>query len=295
MTPLPKLEELFDFKDMNPVLKACLSKLESPYGYWYPVDDKGVMDHAKTRAYFLGIQKELGGDDLAGLMPPMCHQPVKGSEPYMLATAYDPQAHERVGFKDEEDFKKKRLPLGSTHGGIRTFESDTLFGGLESNFDPSSTIKSPFYAGRSCTVRSSVKIIGPSALGDKTMLNTSAVFTRSILGSRSQVDDQTTVKDSLIGSRVFIMTGARLLHVNDLEGSKIEVRDYREALPSAELIVTGRLKMGCVIGDDCVIGANAVLGPGTILLPGCNVPNGFVLPSGIYDQQVIYALEQERW
>ena len=39
-----------------------------------------------------------------------------------------------------------------------------------------------------------------------------------------------------------------------------------------EIIETGTLKFGALIGDGCRIGANAVLAPGTVLEPNTVIP-----------------------
>ncbi|MCR4256641.1 MAG: hypothetical protein NUW08_02970 [Candidatus Uhrbacteria bacterium] len=281
---LPRLRDLFS--DPHPVIVAFLKGLDSPYGHWYPLGENGETDEARAKTMYLAYQKELGDDELTGLMPLMRYQPVRGIEPHMLLMGFDEELHPLFDMKNEEDFRNKRRAMGPTHPALRTFGSSAIYGGFESKFDHRSVIHGPLYVGRRCTVRASVKIIGPSLLGAGTLLNTSAVFTRSVLGDESQVDDLTVVKDSLIGRRVYIMSGAKLQHRLGLNGETITVSDERGGGFVGEIRLE-RPKMGCVIGDDCVIGSNAALDPGTILLPGVRVPNGRVVPSGIYDQPAI--------
>jgi acetyltransferase-like isoleucine patch superfamily enzyme len=282
---LPNLTELF--RSLHPVHAAFLDALISPYDYWYPVDAAGEADISKAKTLYADFQKRLGDDELTGAMPYMRFQPVKGVEEHMLLTAFDPELHSCLDVKDEDDFRNKRRAMGPTHPEIRTFGSVSFFGGLESNFDHRSVIHGPLYAGHRCTVRASAKIIGPSHLGARTLLNTSSVFTRSIMGDDSQVDDLAVIKDSLIGCGVYIMPGAKLLHRVGLNGATIEVTDERESASARLPVRLKRPKMGCVIGDGCIIGADAVLGAGTILLPNVRIPHGLIVPSGIYDQAAI--------
>lgn len=281
---LPGLRDLFS--DPHPAIVAFLKGLDSLYGYWYPVDENGETDEARAKAMYVEYQTQLGDDELTGLMPLMRYQPVRGIEPHMLLTSFDEELHPLFDMKSEGDFRSKRRAMGPTHHALRTFGSSTIYGGLESKFDHRSVIHGPLYVGRRCTVRASAKIIGPSLLGAGTLLNTSAVFTRSVLGDESQVDDLTVVKDSLIGRRVYIMSGAKLQHRLGLNGEPITVSDERGGGWFGDIRLK-RPKMGCVIGDGCVIGSNATLDPGTVLLPGVRVPNGRVVPSGIYDQPAI--------
>ncbi len=280
---LPALTDLF--RDPHPVVAAFLKDLDSPYGYWYPVDERGEADETQAKAMYAERQKHMGDDELTGLMPLMRYQPVRGVEPHMLLEAFDEAVHPLFDMKDEQEFRNKRRAMGPTHPDLRTFGSSTIYGGLESKFDHRSVIQGPLYVGRRCTVRASAKIIGPSLMGEGTLLNTSAVFTRSVMGDGSQVDDLTVIKDALIGRRVYVMTGAKLLHRAGLNGETITVSDERVSGYGEQALA--RRKMGCVVGDGCMIGANAVLGAGTILLPGCRVPHGLVVPSGIYDQTAI--------
>ena len=281
---LPNLTELF--RNPHPVHAAFLDALTSPYDYWYPVDASGEADMPKAKTLYSDFQKRLGDDDLTGTMPSMRFQPVKGVEAHMLLTAFDPEVHSRLGIADADDFRNKRRMTGPTHPDLLTFGSVAFFGGFESNFDHRSVIHGPLYAGHRCTIRASAKIIGPSHLGARTLLNTSSVFTRSVMGDDSQVDDLAVVKDSLIGRGVYIMSGAKLLHRVGLNGAIIEVMEARESA-FGRMIRLKRPKMGCVLGDGCTIGADAVLGAGTILLPNVRVPHGFIVPSGIYDQTAI--------
>ncbi|KAA0205869.1 hypothetical protein EDM68_04320 [Candidatus Uhrbacteria bacterium] len=280
---LPALTDLF--RDPHPVIGAFLAGLDSSYGYWYPVDERGEADEERTMEMFADRQRELGDDELTGLMPLIRYQPVRGVEAHMLFTAFDETVHPLFDMKDEQDFRHRRRAMGPTHPSLRSFGSSAIYGGLESKFDHRSVIQGPLFVGRRCTVRASAKIIGPSLLGDGALLNTSSVFTRSVMGDGSQVDDLAVIKDSLLGRSVYVMTGAKLLHRAGLNGETITVSDERVSGYGEQALA--RRKMGCVVGDGCVIGANAVLGAGTILLPGCRVPHGLVVPSGIYDQTAI--------
>lgn len=282
---LPKLSELVS--DSDPVIKAFLGRLDSPYGFWYEVvPETGEFDLKATLALYEGFRKELGGDELVGAMPLMRYQPAKGAHEHMLLRKYDHSIHGIYDFKKgEEDWLSRRRSCSTMHPEIRNCGSTLYYGGYESSFDPRSVLVGPLYAGNSCTVRSSAKVIGPTLLGSHTLLNTSSVLTRTILGSRSQIDDLVSTKDSIIGSKVYIMSGAKLMHRDAIDGHTIEVVDRRVGSnTSGKKTEVKRHKMGSVIGDGCVIGANAVLGPGTILMPGVRVPHGMYVPTGIYDQ-----------
>ncbi len=280
---LPKLSDLI--QEENRVVQAFLGRLKDPYGFWYPAARNGTVHPLLAYLLFRGMSKRLGRDELVGLMPMMRDQPVRGSDPLMLLTAFDPVVHSAVEIKDETAYRSRRRSCGPTHPDLRGFGTKHFYGAAESSFDKSSLLHGPMYAGRYCTIRSSAKVIGPVVIGDGALLNTSSVLTRTILGSGSQIDDLVSVKDSVIGSRVYIMSGAKLLHRESTADGSIEVEDRRvRSNTSGKKQTIKRHKLGCVIGDGCTIGANAVLGPATILMPGVKIPHGLYVPSGIYDQ-----------
>ncbi len=162
---------------------------------------------------------------------------------------------------------------------VRNLGSAYYFGGWQRHLDPTTRLRGPLWFGKDVKARSSVKVIGPCIIGDRVLLDSSTMCTRSIIGHGSVLQSGVRVHNAIIGSNVRICSGARLQEEALIPGS-VTVKDYR---PGAE----GRLHepsriTGPVIGDGCIIGANTVLSPWTILLPGCIVRHGQVIGPGIY-------------
>jgi NDP-sugar pyrophosphorylase family protein len=170
-----------------------------------------------------------------------------------------------------------------SHPVLTNIGSLLFYGAAERNWDPASSLFGPIWFGRGVTIRVSAKIIGPSLLDDYAYVNTAAKITRSILGQKTQIEEDATIKDAIIGSNVWVCAGARLS--SRCEDDPQHEREVMTRLPGMTIddsISTGRHKMGPIVGDGCVIGANAVLKPGVILLPGYKVPAGRVMHAGIY-------------
>lgn len=171
-----------------------------------------------------------------------------------------------------------------SHPVLTNIGSLLFYGAAERNWDPASSLFGPIWFGRGVTIRVSAKIIGPSLLDDGAYVNTAAKITRSILGQKTQIEEDATIKDAIIGSNVWICAGARLSSrcEDDPDHKEEVITRWCDIGLFDRPIKTGRRKLGPIIGDGCHIGANAVLKPGVILFPGCKVAAGRVLPSGIY-------------
>lgn len=283
------------FRKPHPVIRMFLEGVVLPGASWFTLDAAGEADTEAAKRRFLNFHKQDdNGDDLIGLMPLMRYQPKEGSKEEMLLRVFDPDVHGHMDLKDENAFRARRASLGPTHDAVRGLGCSNFYGGYRVRLDAMALIKGPLFAGEGCDIRASAKAIGPAILGDDTLLNTSSVFVRSIMGNRTQVDDGAKMKDALIGSDVFIKAGAVLEHRNGLHGDAIVVEDRRRSDARLPAITIRRAKMGCIVGDSCEIGPNAVIGAGSILLPGCHVPRGLVLPSGIYDQDAIDTITTPR-
>lgn len=98
-------------------------------------------------------------------------------------------------------------------------------------------------------------------IGPHSEIKGSLVFTGSAAAHRNYVGD------SIIGQDVNLEAGAVLAnHFNERADKRILVR------AGDQIIETGLVKFGAVLGDHTRIGANAVTTPGTLLQPGSVVP-----------------------
>ena len=99
-------------------------------------------------------------------------------------------------------------------------------------------------------------------IGKNSVIGSHTEFKNSIILNDSTCGHFNFVGESMIGSGVNLEAGAVLAnHYNELMDKNVFVRNGNE------LIDTGNIKFGSVIGDGSRIGANAVVSPGVFLSP----------------------------
>jgi NDP-sugar pyrophosphorylase family protein len=136
--------------------------------------------------------------------------------------------------------------------------------------------------GRGCVIEEGSFIEGPCFIGDGSEIRHGAYIRKgSVIGNECVIGHATEVNRSLI------LDGAKLAHFNYVgdsivgEGANLGAGskcanlrlDEREIaiLFNGERILTGRKKLGALIGFGASIGCNAVLNPGTIIFPHTKV------------------------
>lgn len=244
---LPSNDELFASRSqlLRHYLMNEVCVTQSPFFLY----ENGEVDAERTAADFVKV-KELAIFDAE--LEYACHtEPAPGSAPH---------------------------PALSNIGGAK------FYGGAGRSWDPAATLIGLIWFGTNTKVRVSAKITGPTLIDDETYINTAAKITRSVIGQKCQIEEDVTIKDAIIGSRVFIGAGARLTSrcEDDPWHTQEVITRWTDQGHFDRGLTTGRRKLGPIVGDDCRIGANAVLKPGVILFPGCKVPAGRVVPAGIY-------------
>lgn len=123
-------------------------------------------------------------------------------------------------------------------------------------------IKSPAIIGNNCFVGVNACLRNGVYLADGVKIGTGCEIKSSIIFSNSAIAHFNFIGDSIIGSNVNFEAGSVTAnHYNERMNKQITV------LYNGELLPTGVVKFGALVGDDCKIGANAVLSPGTLLLP----------------------------
>ncbi len=134
---------------------------------------------------------------------------------------------------------------------------------------------------RSAEVARSAELTGPVILGPRCRIGPGAVLRGgvwadedvtigphsevkgSLIFARSAAAHRNYVGDSVLGRDVNLEAGAVLAnHRNERADRQISVSYDGNVIP------TGLVKFGALIGDGCKIGANAVTSPGTLLPPG---------------------------
>ena len=123
-------------------------------------------------------------------------------------------------------------------------------------------LKAPAIIGAHCFIGANAYLRGGVYLGDQVKIGTGCEVKTSIIFCNSAIAHFNFIGDSIIGSHVNFEAGSVAAnHYNERENKNISV------LYNSEIINTGVIKFGALVGDHSKIGANAVLSPGTILSP----------------------------
>ena len=125
-------------------------------------------------------------------------------------------------------------------------------------------IKGPAIIGKNCTIAHGAYIRENVIIGDNVHIGHGVEVKNSIIIGNSAVAHLSYIGDSIIGSNVNVGGGAKTANFR-LDGKSIQIK------VDGQLIDTGLMKFGAIIGDGAKIGVNAVLNPGTILGKNCLV------------------------
>ncbi|MDF1497555.1 MAG: hypothetical protein P1P90_05890 [Patescibacteria group bacterium] len=171
-----------------------------------------------------------------------------------------------------------------------------LRGGFHLKCDGSAKLLGPAYIGPSVQVRHNGGILGFVILGDGIshaeepneenigiggIIGHGVTARRCVIRAGVKIEAHTEAVDCIIGKNVYIDAGAQFPHENFSE-REVSFHRFDEEPLQGGPVLTGRKKLGCIIGDGCFVGANVTMHPGTLLMPGCRVPGGTVLEAGVY-------------
>ena len=119
--------------------------------------------------------------------------------------------------------------------------------------------------GKDCKIEDAA-LRGFVVLGDRCEIGKGSLIENSIVMDHVQIGRQCVIRDSIIGENVVI--GNRVETQNEDAGREIRSRI------KAELVNTGRRKLGAVVGDDTIIERAVVTLPGVKIGPGRHVHEG---------------------
>jgi NDP-sugar pyrophosphorylase family protein len=124
-------------------------------------------------------------------------------------------------------------------------------------------LKAPVIIGEKCFIgahaylRAGVYLVGSCTIGPGCEIKNSIIFRGTTIAHFNFIGD------SIIGSGVNFEAGSLTAnHHNEREHKNIF------AVYNDQVIDTGSVRFGALVGDNARIGANAVLSPGTLLKPG---------------------------
>lgn len=119
-------------------------------------------------------------------------------------------------------------------------------------------IEGNVFIGKGSEVRKGAVLRGPVVIGENCVIGHNVEVVRSIVLDNAKIPHLNYVGDSIIGQRVNMGAGSICANVRL---DKKEISLFGD-------VMTGRKKLGAIIGDDAAIGCNAVLNPGSVVLPG---------------------------
>lgn len=130
--------------------------------------------------------------------------------------------------------------------------------------EPGAVLKGPVIVGPGTLVATGAYLRGGVHLGSHCVVGPACELKSSLLLDDSKLAHFNFVGDSLIGSGVNLEAGTIVANYrNESDGALIRLGD--------QVIDTGVVKFGALIGDGCRLGANAVIAPGALLLPGTRI------------------------
>ena len=123
-------------------------------------------------------------------------------------------------------------------------------------------LKAPVIIEEKCFIGTNAYLRGGVYLGKGSKIGTSCEVKTSIIMVNSGIAHFNFIGDSIIGNNVNFEAGSITAnHYDEREEKEISV------YYNSQIIKTGVVKFGALVGDHSKIGANAVLSPGTILNP----------------------------
>jgi len=140
-------------------------------------------------------------------------------------------------------------------------------------------IKGPAIIGKNCFIAHGAYVRENVILGDNVTIGHASEIKNSIILNNTAVAHFNYIGDSIIGQQVNIGGGAKTANLR-LDQKSVHVRN------GDDVIDTGLVKFGAIVGDGCKIGINAVLNPGA-MLGKKSVVYPLVSVVGVYEQDTI--------
>ncbi|MEY8761839.1 DapH/DapD/GlmU-related protein [Chryseobacterium tongliaoense] len=121
-------------------------------------------------------------------------------------------------------------------------------------------LKGRIIVGENTVIGANAYLRGPVYIGKNVKIGPGSEIKQSIIFNETAVAHFNYIGNSIIGNRINFEAGSICAnHYNERKNKEISI------LFNGEIVRTGSVKFGSLVGDGSRIGANAVLSPGTIL------------------------------
>ncbi len=157
---------------------------------------------------------------------------------------------------------------------------DKIWIAKDVSIDPTAHISGPAIIDHRAEIRHCAFLRGNVIIGKQCVVGNSTEIKNALLFNKVEVPHFNYVGDSILGYKAHMGAGAV---TSNIKSDKSEVT----ARVNGEVIQTGLVKLGAILGDHVEIGCNSVLNPGTIIGKGsrvypCLSVRGFVEGDCIY-------------
>lgn len=145
-------------------------------------------------------------------------------------------------------------------------------------------IDGPVYLGDNVKIYENTKIVGPCYIGDQTIIGNNVMIRQSHIGANCVIGFGCDITRSFIGDNCWFhgnYVGDSVLEANVSIGSGSVLANLRldeeniRSMVGKEIVDTGRIKLGSIIGRNVRIGVN------TSIMPGVKIGNDSMIGAGV--------------
>ncbi len=173
-----------------------------------------------------------------------------------------PKIKDFVKAQARSTLNQNKYGSGLSRTDLRSGTGTNILIGKGTVVEQGALIKSNVIIGKNCRIGHAAYLRENCLIGDNVTIGHGSEIKNSIILNDTAVAHLNYVGDSLVGSKVNIAGGALLANFR-FDGKEILIKQ------KGEVINTGLVKLGAIIGDGSQIGVNAILNPGTILGKNC--------------------------
>ncbi|MBQ3241052.1 MAG: hypothetical protein IJB00_07725 [Akkermansia sp.] len=160
------------------------------------------------------------------------------------------------------DIRGRIHPLAVVEGVLQLGEG--------SEIRPGTVIEGHVRIGRNCRIGPNAYLRGETSVGDNCVIGNAVEVKSSIIGNGVFISHLSYVGDSVLGDDINVGGGCIFSNFRHDAG---EIR-----MPwQGSLTPTGRIKLGCLIGDHARIGCKCVILPGRVIPPATHTAPGTVI------------------
>lgn len=168
--------------------------------------------------------------------------------------------------------------------------------------DTRATIRGPVVIGENVKILEYAKIVGPTYIGEGTIIGNNVMVRRSMIGRNSVVGFATEIGRSYVGDNCWFHTnyiGDSVIAANVGLGAGAILANFRldegsiKSFIRGKMIDTGKIKLGAIVGSNVRIGVNTSIMPGVKVGESSFIGAGIVLDKDLPDNKFCYFSETQ--